>query len=573
MIATGSPPPGMKPSIGVDHFDAEFRFVSTNGEIVWVQGSAVPLLKTEKDSIGYIGTIANITERKFSQDAIQRLAAIVEFSHDAIIGKDINGIITSWNRGAEEVFGYTAAETIGKSVAILIPPERRSEEADILARIRRDESIDHYETLRRHKNGRLLEISLTISPIKDATGKIIGASKIARDVTEQKRIHRELNRVHTEVLTASRAKDDFLAALSHELRTPLSPVLLLASEAAANPELSPRVRTDFDTIRKNVELEARLIDDMLDVTRISRGKLELQLKPVDIHPILRDAISTVQTEIEQKKIQLTLKLNAKKQTVSGDAVRLQQIFWNVLKNATKFTPAYGKIWVETKIMNSGIIIQVTDTGIGMTAEEIGRIFEAFSQGTHIGFGGLGLGLAITSKLTELHKGSIRASSKGKGLGATFVIDLPLVQKAKEIFPVLPGLPNGAPSSPPAKNPLYSRILLVEDHEPTRLALTQLLMRRGYKVETAGSLAEARALAHQQDFNLLISDIGLPDGNGCDLMREIGGFQNIQGIALTGYGMEEDVAKTHNAGFMTHLTKPVRVESLDNALTKAFAVRG
>jgi PAS domain S-box-containing protein len=550
----------------------EFRFVRPNGEIIWVQGSAVPLMKTEKGFIGYIGTIADITERKFSGDAVQRLAAIVEFSHDAIIGKDINGIITSWNRGAQEVFGYAAAETIGKSVTLLIPPDRRSEEGEILARLRRDECIDHYETLRRHKSGRLLEISLTISPIKDAAGTIIGASKIARDITEQKRIQRELNRVHNEVLTASRAKDDFLATLSHELRTPLNPVLLLASEAAANHELPPRIRTDFDTIRKNIELEARLIDDMLDITRISRGKLDLHLKPIEIHAVLRDAISTVQSELDQKNIRLTLKFNAKKQAVSGDAVRLQQVFWNVLKNAAKFTPQNGKIFVETKTVNSGVMIQVTDTGIGMTPEEISRIFEAFSQGTHTGFGGLGLGLAITRKLIELHKGSIRASSPGKGLGAAFIIELPVMQKAGKISPA-PPVPSGrAPSPSPSKKAGSSRVLLVEDHEPTRLALAQLLLRRGYKVESAASLAEARALAKGQEFNLLVSDIGLPDGNGCDLMREISKFQNLPGIALTGYGMEEDVARTYAAGFIAHLTKPVRVESLDEALSLAFAAK-
>jgi PAS domain S-box-containing protein len=554
---------------GGEAFGAEFHFMAPNGEIAWVEGSAIPLMQEDKDFTGFVGTLADITERKSSQDAVQRLAAIVEFSHDAIIGKDIKGIITSWNRGAEEVFGYTAAETIGQSVTLLIPPERRSEETEILARLRNSECIDHYETLRRHKSGKLLEISLTISPIKNGSGQTIGASKIARDITEQKRIQRELNHVHAEVLAASRAKDDFLATLSHELRTPLNPVLLLASEAAANPDLSPRVRTDFDTIRKNIELEARLIDDMLDITRISRGKLELQLQPVDIHAVLRDAISTVQTEVEEKHIRLTLKLNAKKQTVAGDAVRLQQIFWNVLKNATKFTPENGKISVETKTVASGVVIQVTDTGIGMTAGEIGGVFEAFSQGTHTGFGGLGLGLAITRKLTELHKGTIRATSKGKGRGAIFVITLPLTEKAEKISaaPPAPSVPAPALS---ASNPAeFFRILLVEDHEPTRLALTQLLMRRHYKVEAAGSLAEARAFAQTQAFNLLISDIGLPDGSGCDLMREMG---EVPGIALTGYGMEEDVARTQTAGFMMHLTKPVRVESLDNALARAFAAR-
>lgn len=551
---------------------AEFRFMRPDGDMVWIQGNAVRL-QLEDNSPGCIGTILDITERKFAQEAVQRLAAIVEFSHDAIIGKDINGIITSWNRGAEEVFGYTAKETIGKPVTLLIPPERWSEESSMLNRLRNGESIDHYETVRRHKSGRLLEISLTISPIKDAGGKIIGASKIARDITEEKRIHRELNRVHAEVLAASRAKDDFLATLSHELRTPLNPVLLLSSEAAANHELPPRIRTDFDIIRKNIELEARLIDDMLDVTRISSGKLELRLAPVKLHEILRHALATVQSEIRQKNITLTLKLKAKKQTITGDAVRLQQVFWNLLKNATKFTPGNGKIRVETKSVDSRIVVRIEDNGIGILPGEIERLFQAFSQGMHPGYGGLGLGLAICKKLVELHRGSIQATSPGRGGGATFTIDLPVLGNGKESSTQPGAAAPGQLNSPSRKAANAIRILLVEDHEPTRLALTQLLLRRGYQVEGAATLVDARAFASEHTFDLVISDIGLPDGSGYDLMREMRQSRAIPGIALTGYGMEDDVAKTRAAGFLAHLTKPVGIQALDQALGRALAAAG
>ena len=496
-----------------------------------------------------------------------QLAAIVESSDDAIIGKDTNGIITSWNRGAEILFGYSAGEVVGNSITIIIPPERIAEEGEILARIRRGEHILHYETIRRRKDGKLLNISLTISPIRDTSGKIIGASKIARDITDRKSIEEKLKRANEELLAASRAKDDFLATLSHELRTPLNPVLLIASDAENNHELSPRARTDFNTIRKNIELEARLIDDLLDLTRITRGKIMLDKHFLDVHRLVKDAVANVREEISQKNIVLKMDLKAEQHTVFADAVRLQQIFWNVLKNAVKFTPNGGQILIETGVSENKIAVKFTDTGIGMTAEEISHIFTAFSQGNHTTgnghrFGGLGLGLAISQKLAEFHSGQIRATSDGRDKGSTFIVELPLAQM-ENADGVAAHPSDASPESRARTNGI--RVLLVEDHEPTRTALTQLLMRRSYKVITAGSIAEARNLAAAQSFNLVVSDIGLPDGNGYDLMAELRKNGDVKGIALTGYGMEQDVARSRDAGFVAHLTKPVSIQSLETAL--------
>lgn len=250
---------------------------------------------------GVVCYFSDITELNRAARASQQLAAIVESSADAIISKDINGLITSWNHGAEQLFGYRAEEVIGRPITILMPPDPLKEEPNILERIRRGERIEHYETIRQRKDGKTIEISLTVSPMKDADGSVIGASKIARDITEQKQAERELERAHNEAVAASRAKDDFLAALSHELRTPLNPVLLLASDAANNSELPAETRADFEVIRRNVELEARLIDDLLDLTRITRGKLSLEKRPLDVRAILRDTIAIVQAEAEIKK--------------------------------------------------------------------------------------------------------------------------------------------------------------------------------------------------------------------------------------------------------------------------------
>ncbi|MBL9169498.1 MAG: PAS domain S-box protein [Verrucomicrobiales bacterium] len=524
--------------------------------------------------IGAVNMLMDITESKSGEEASRRLAAIVESSDDAIISKDLNGLITSWNRGAERLFGYSAQEIIGKPITTLMLPEHSQEEPNILRRIRRGERIANYDTVRRRKNGSLVEISLTISPIKDAHGRIVGASKIVRDITEQKQSERKLEQAHQEAVAASRAKDDFLAALSHELRTPLNPVLLLASEGADDPELPAGVRARFQTIRNNVELEARLIDDLLDITRITHGKLSMNLEMVNVHSALNEAIATVQSEVDLKRIALTTHLSASAPFVEGDAVRLQQVFWNVIKNAVKFTPEFGTVSISTHSEEpDSLSIVISDTGIGMTERELAQAFDAFTQGEHLNaagahrFGGLGLGLAIGRKLVELHSGTISARSAGRGKGATFTINLPIRRKTSS------GSVNSSENVPASGTPAPTgtggpRLLLVEDHAATRDALRQLLTRRHYEVQSASSVAEARRLAEQHEFHLLISDIDLPDGTGCDLMREIlHRNPDVKGIALSGYGMESDLSKSKLAGFSIHLIKPVRMQSLEQALAQ------
>ena len=413
-------------------------------------------------------------------------------------------------------------------------------------------------------------------PFFDSSGNIVGAVNMLVDVTERQRAELALKQAHEDVLRASRAKDEFLAALSHELRTPLNPVLLIASDGAINRELPPRIRTDFDTIRQNVELEARLIDDLLDLTRIERGKIILEKGYLNVHRSLEEAVGRERDELTRKGISLTLNLEAKESTVYGDSVRLQQIFWNILNNAVKFTKPGGKIAIETSSGPDAITIKISDTGIGMTPEEVGRVFTAFSQGTHADagnghrFGGLGLGLAISQKLVEFHAGKISATSGGRDQGTVIAVELPLAYAPKGAG-VKPheNPPPDSPKSPPKNHSVGKktviRVLLVEDHEPTRISLARLLMHRYYEVITAGSVSEARNLANKNDFQILISDIGLPDGNGYDLMTELRKSRPVKGIALTGYGMEHDIARSQDAGFLAHLTKPVGIQSLETAL--------
>jgi two-component system, chemotaxis family, CheB/CheR fusion protein len=402
------------------------------------------------------------------------------------------------------------------------------------------------------------------------------------DTTEQRERALELERVRDEAVAASRAKDEFLAALSHELRTPLNPALLLASDGAANPDLPEDVRRYFETIRKNISLEARLIDDLLDLTRIARGKLKLELQPCNVEEILRDAITVVRPDIAEKSIRFSEVLAPARVIVMGDPVRLQQIFWNVLRNAVHFTPQDGEIAVEARVESDGgeLLVSITDTGIGISPDDLERIFETFSQGEVIGsgatrkFGGLGLGLAISRKLVEMQGGTIHATSPGRGNGSTFTIKLPLLKR--DVATPLPAFsrPANAPRRADGKTFRSNgtgergRILIVDDHAPTRITLQTLLERRNFEVVSARSVAEALALIRQREIDFVISDIGLPDGDGYSLMRQIrAAHPNVQGVALSGYGAESDIEKSRAAGFIGHLIKPISIESLNDALEK------
>jgi signal transduction histidine kinase len=393
------------------------------------------------------------------------------------------------------------------------------------------------------------------------------------------RINDALRASEAQAMTASRAKDDFLAALSHELRTPLNPVLLLATEAAHNQRLPAETRADFETIARNVALEARLIDDLLDLTRITHGKLALEMQPVDIHGCLQEVLAMIREDMEQKQLRLVLRLDARRSTVRGDDTRLKQVFWNVIKNAVKFTPVAGRIEIATAHAADApqVTVRVTDTGIGMTATEIARAFEAFAQGDHAGslatpqLGGLGLGLAISRMMVDLHAGSISAASDGRDRGTAITITLPLLP-----VEALGGLAESPPPGPLAPVARFAdrpcRILLVEDHPSTAHTLSQLLVRRGYRIVVANSLAGARACAESEIFDVLISDIGLPDGTGYALMAELRQRQGLVGIAMTGYGMQKDVNRSRAAGFSIQLTKPVSMLALDRALSDVGAAQ-
>jgi PAS domain S-box-containing protein len=510
----------------------------------------------------FMGTVQDITDRRKAEEAVERLAAIVESSEDAIISKDLNGTIMSWNLGAERLFGYPAEEAIGKPITMLIPEDRLDEEREILDRIGQGQRMEHYETVRQCKDGTRVEVSLTISPLRDKAGVIIGASKIARNITERKRTERELEQAKEAAEAANRSKDKFLAVLSHELRTPLTPVLMTAALRERDPDLPPSLQADMAMIRRNVELETKLIDDLLDLSRITSGKLTLRLESLDLNAAMDQVCEICRSQIREKGITLSVDLDTDIPMVNADASRLQQVLWNVVKNAAKFTPEGGAIDVSTSEGDEGRVrVQVRDTGVGIAQEMLPKIFDAFEQGdakVTKEFGGLGLGLAISKALVELHRGSIRVESPGVGAGCTVTVELPAAESSKE--------PSSARAATKAPHPQESlRLLIVEDHADTAMLLKRLLQASGYAVETAGSISEAMEAAEHDCFDIVVSDLGLPDGTGRDLMRQLQERYPVKGIAMSGYGMEEDLRKSFEAGFSEHLVKPVDISSLERAI--------
>lgn len=361
---------------------------------------------------------------------------------------------------------------------------------------------------------------------------------------------------------AARAKDQFLAVLSHELRTPLSPVLTAASALEGDVQLSPEVRDLMRVIRRNVELETRLIDDLLDLTRISKGKLVLNREVLDFHTLIEHTLEVCEQDLHEKGIRVNVLMQADARHVNGDPARLQQVLWNILKNAIKFTPPNGKITLRTDNPSAGHVrVQIIDTGAGIDLQALPEIFNAFEQGGRritSRYGGLGLGLAIAKTMVELHSGRIEAHSDGPGHGATFTVELPTAKPARRT-------PEVTQTSPAAASGEKISILLVEDHSDTARVMARLLMQFGYDVQIAQNLATARAAAQSRTFDVVISDLGLPDGSGNDLMQELRDMYQIKGIALTGWGMEEDIRRSKEAGFSRHITKPVDFQSLQAAI--------
>jgi PAS domain S-box-containing protein len=495
----------------------------------------------------------------------------------AVIGLDRNGNILSWNSAAERLLGYRADEITGDSVSRLYAGDASSEPGSGIDEVRL--SLDGALIKGSHvrdrwltsRTGTVFFASMVTTAIRNDEGDLIGFSKIIRDTTEERRAADALRLAKEQAEAANAAKDRFLAMLSHELRTPLTPILAATTFIEQrfidqHADLPDGLSELLPLIRRNIELEARLIDDLLDLNTISHDKLSLELAPMDLHPALEELIHNARIEAADKNLHVEARLEAIGTRINGDPARVQQIVWNLLRNAIKFTPTHGGIVIETSNPDAEhISVRVTDSGIGIGDTAMPKIFSAFEQAdTSITrqFGGLGLGLAIAHALTLRHGGELAAYSAGEGQGASFTITLPLTDAALQA--------QQAPAE--SQNGGALRIMLVEDNQDTTLAMVTLLNMSGHSVEAAANVEEARALATSGRFDLLISDLGLPDGDGMDVVRCFVQHQSAPSIAMTGYGMDDDIRRCRDAGFTAHVTKPVGFDRLNELIVSLTSAR-
>ncbi len=524
-----------------------------------IDDSASPIRDDEGVVSGVVLIFRDVTERRRAEEATARLAAIVTSSDDAILSKDLQGRIRSWNIAAERLFGYSADEAIGQPVMMLIPEGLRDEEPEILARIASGQRIEHYETVRQRKDGSLVEISLTVSPVFDSAGRVVGASKIARDISQRKR--------HQEALAeAERRKDEFLATLAHELRNPLAPLrnaLGILKQIRDQPAAVDQTR---ELMERQLGQMVRLIDDLLDVSRISRGRLELRIERVELAAVVQQAIETCRPLAESAGHELIVVVPPEPVYVNADPVRLAQVFSNLLSNACKFTEPGGRIQLTAGQHGSNAVVSVRDTGAGIGSDELEAIFEMFSQVDKTlerSQGGLGLGLSLAKRLAELHGGTIEAHSEGHGLGSEFTVRLPILADTPEAEPRSTAAAGSfIPDMPPR------RILVVDDSLDSAESLSMLLRIHGDDTRTARDGVEAIELAQQFRPDVVLLDIGLPRMNGYDVCRRIRKQPWGSGmilIALTGWGQAEDKRRAQDAGFDEHMVKPVDPAMLMNLL--------
>jgi PAS domain S-box-containing protein len=456
-----------------------------------------------------------------------------------------------------------------------VHPDDREEIRRSWLRAVTDQSGDYRHEMRiRRYDGEYRWFDVRVVAMRDAENNVSKWFGSCTDIHSQREAIEERERLlaseqaaRQAAEEANRAKDRFLAMLSHELRTPLTPVLAGASVLEMIPDLPDQARSSVRMIRRNVELEARLIDDLLDLTRVANGKLRLSLETVDVHDVIDSVLELFRSEIQVKQQDVHVDKHATHHYVLADRARLQQMLWNLIRNAAKFTPDGGHIYVRTRDERMQVQISVEDTGIGIEPEQIGKLFNAFEQGDQNmtrQFGGLGLGLAITKALTDVHGGTVTAQSPGPHCGATFTIMLPTAAAPAAAQPVV--VPSVAqPAS-------LLTVLLIEDHADTAEVMAQLIRSLGHDVTVVGRVDDALAATQLQRFDLIVSDVGLPDGTGLDFIKAFREHSDAPAVALTGFGTDEDVRRCLGAGFTSHLTKPVNFGQLETTIESAAQLK-
>jgi PAS domain S-box-containing protein len=539
--------------------------IRKDGTELAIDDSAAPIKDENGVASGCVLIFRDVSERRrLERDAAERLtaanllASIVESSDDAIVRKTLNGTIESWNAGAERLFGYSADETIGRHISMFIPPERLAEEDRIIAALTAGQRIEHFETERLRKNGERVTVSLTISPVRDASGTVIAASKIARDITARRQLEDHLRRMAVHLAEADRQKGEFLATLAHELRNPLAPLrsaLDLLKQSGAD---ASRAQLARDTMDRQLGQMVRLVDDLLDVNRVMHNRLELRPVDIDIALVIHQAVEMSQPLIDNAGHHLRVILPAEPLFLHADPVRLTQVFANLLNNSCKYTPAGGQIQISAEREGDQAVVRVKDSGVGIPRDQLEKIFNMFNQvdgSPERAPGGLGIGLTLVRRLAEMHGGSVYATSEGHGRGSEFIVRLPALAEVPD---------TQKSQAPPAAPAIRRRVLIVDDNRDAADALAMLLKHSGHDAFVAYDGRAAFAAAETHRPNVILLDIGLPGMSGHDVCRQIrdqSWGRIIRMIALTGWGQEEDRRKSHEAGFDGHLVKPVDLSAV------------
>jgi PAS domain S-box-containing protein len=537
--------------------------ITRDGRRVPIDDSGAPVRLGNGEPVGIVVVFRDVTDRKRAQHEHAWLAALVDSSEDAIATKTLDGIVTSWNPAATRLFGYAPEEIIGQPITAIIPSELYAQEDEILARLRRGERMEHFETVRVAKDGRRIDISLTVSPIRGEDGTIMGASKIARDITQRKRNVLALRE-------ANRQKDEFLATLAHELRNPLAPICAAAELLRNAKALAPELRAATAILERQARQMTHLVDDLLDMSRITSGRIRLHPEPVDLAEILRAVIDTNRQSVEMARHQVMLAAPSEPVHVNGDRIRLTQIFSNILHNAVKYTPPGGKIEIALRTERGRAIASIRDNGRGIPVEMLDHIFEPFAQldrSYERPDGGLGIGLTLAKRLVELHQGRIEARSAGRGKGTEFLIHLPST----------PATPAKRASAPEKKVdlPVSRRVLIADDNHDAGISLSMLLQSMGHDTRVVHDGMEAVEEAETFHPDVVLLDLGMPRLDGYETARRIASrpwADATQIVAVTGWGQEADRQRAREAGFHRHLVKPVDVGALREVMSNGFGGR-
>ena len=537
-----------------------------------IDDSAAPIRDEQGHVSGCVLIFRDVTaQRLIERDKANQLltarllAAIVESSNDAIISKSLDGIIQSWNAAAERLFGFTAKEALGRHISLVIPSERITEEDEIIANLRAGKRIEHFETERVRSDGSRIVVSLTISPLKDDAGNVVGASKIVRDITERKRLEDNLRVLAANLSENDRRKNEFLATLAHELRNPLAPMSNMLEVVKRADGDGAILKQAHDTIERQLGQMVRLVDDLLDLNRITHDRLELRRSEVELSSVIQQAVEVARPLVDAAEHKLIVELPNEPIYLNADRTRLAQVFGNLLNNSSKYTKTGGSIWLTAKRDLDEVEVTVRDNGAGIPRDKLNTIFEMFMQvdsTSDRSQGGLGIGLTLVKRLVEMHGGTIEPRSGGEGMGSEFIVRLPIQTK-----PTAEG-ETGADASAAAQ--MHRRILIVDDNRDSADSLAMLLELTGNKTYIAHDGVEAFEAIDTHRPEIVLLDIGLPRLDGHEVCRRVRAHdwgKNMVIIALTGWGHADDRRKSREAGFNGHLVKPVDYDKLLELLNK------